>query len=351
MRTASVRQPRHALRFVVLASCAGLLLFALLYPGEARRRLAGTGVVADEAAQAEESIRSHTVQGRARAVVERGDAALAAGVRDAVRSMDSELTTALAGSVVKRAYDECSAGGRRCQAQLASALHYAIAATELVRAISENGYDLSHWVERGGSHAVAGILAEVVATSASPTERIAALLSLAHGPALAAQDRDAPLPEGAYRGLSDRPIPEAALIAAHHHDTPVPASAAHEFVQLARSDDVRARRAAFGALGHPGTAAELLEALMSAPLTKPHYHHAALAIAKCGLRCSDSLQYLMGSGASDARIAMYEAVAFASDAERRELVQIMRGYSEPATDAVERQLEESLLSDALAETH
>jgi hypothetical protein len=278
------------------------------------------------------------------------DPALSAerALRRVIDELVEGIVDALPLHPAKAAYDACmkSGEGERCATIIADVIDYALFQSHTLERVMRDDFGVRGLVDEHGRDVVAAVLGNLVATSDSTLERTTALILRSHtlgdGPL-------PPLPDQAYRGLAARPIPEASLIAEEHRRTAVPSALADEFTRLAEVSDARAQRSAVVALGHGETAEQLHEAVLGLSRSDRLWNDVAMAVSFCGLPCSDTLQFMARTGPPAARVALYEAVTFASDGERPQLVAMARQYAPETIDQSERELQDELLRTALSD--
>jgi hypothetical protein len=251
------------------------------------------------------------------------------------RDLATELDTALGMHPDKAAYDACLAEKRECPALVADVIYLAMFNTDVVRRITQDEVGLGAVVAEHGIPTVVQALGLIVASSEDPLARISALMLMRYYPPISTQGEGMQLPDAAYKDLAQRPIPEARLLAERHRRTAVPATVASELARLAEVDDTRARRAAIIALGHAQTATELHDIVLGLQSGTPHWFDAATAASQCGLACAESLEQL-ASGPKPARLAAYEALAFAPDGEREQLTRLLVKHVPAQLDEDER---------------
>jgi hypothetical protein len=275
-------------------------------------------------------------------------AELRAGLTQLLGDIESDLRTSFADDRLRQRYDDCVSSGGQCDGLRQELTSNAIAAVDERRSFRE-GIGLARWVQHSGGQAVALVLGQIIAASSSEFERIAALLVLASDPSLPEQDRIYPLPPGAYRDLARRSPNEIMMIARREHGaTGLSTESAREFVPLVRSPLSPVRRAVLTVLGHREHAAALHEALGLGTLERRDLFAAAMAISNCGLPCSESLELLLQTGTREARVALYEAIAFAPDEDRQQLIARLRVASIDVPGE-ERELRDDLLREALGD--
>jgi hypothetical protein len=346
------RVRRGLLAAALLLFAALIYLLALTGP---RRADAGVGRAAGaEEGNARNAARVPEPAARAsRAVTRRAPRSagpeLRVGLAELVATLAEELRGTLPAHPSFTTYRECAlatgAVSSRCQSLTADVINYALFLTKARQRIGGDEIGLRALVGEQARAAVA-LLTQTVTSASDPLERVAALLMMHYDAALSEQARD-PLPETAYRDLPQRPLPEVALIAERHRMNALTGTRIEEFVRLADSSDTRAMGASVMALGHPQTAAQLHEVVLGLPLDSETWTDMATALSRCGMACWPSLQYLIASS-PQARIAVYEALGIAPEAERRQLVELAIAHAPVDVDERERALRDGLLRDALA---
>lgn len=238
-----------------------------------------------------------------------GTAALSATILDATR----RLAAAVARDSRIHAHANCVVGDETCASQYADIVFLALDEAAVGESVVAFWRDLHAAEVPGAQQTIAALHAQ----SADALERIVALRFLQDFDHLALDARS-------YTGLSERPVVEAIAIAQRHAVVPPPSSAVDELRRTAASSDTRLRRTSIRALGHEGTAPQLLAVLQGAPLVKSDYHHIAHAIRSCGAACLPSLQHLLGSGDQGLRVALYENLALLEGADRAVLADALR---------------------------
>jgi len=218
--------------------------------------------------------------------------------------------------------------------------------------MTSDGYGLRALIAQQSPKGVAAQLAGLVGQSSDRDERLAGVLMLYYEDHLDSAVVDLSLPDAAYQGLADKTVTEAFYIAELHRSHP-PASraAAEELVALAGSMDGRARRAAWGALGHAHTADELLEAVGRSSFSRDDWHPIAHAVAFCGTACGQGLVQLVSHPERGVRMAAYEAVGFAPEGEYEALVALATKHTPAGADAAELSARQALfIGDEVAQS-
>jgi hypothetical protein len=244
-------------------------------------------------------------------------------------------------------YEACLAsGGDSCATIVANVVDYALFESHARERIKRDEFDMRSLTDEHGVEAVASALGELVALSRSTFERTAALMLRQQ--ALGDAPRPA-LPEAAYRDLAARPIPELGLFAEEHRRVAVPSALADEFTRMAEVNDARAQRMALVALGHPENAQQLHETVLGLSHADRLRHDVAMAVSTCGVACSNTLQFTFESGSESSRTAFDEALTFAPDSDRAQLLAVVQQYAPAQIGAEEKAAQELFLRTAMSD--
>lgn len=281
------------------------------------------------------------------------DAAVAALVSDVATRMTehhsySEYQRTCEG---KRLDSEALAA--QCRSMYSDIAGYGAFLAQLTRRISLGLPSVQALIARDGKDSVRAKFWRAAGESSDPLIRIVSLMVLTHDKDLRVEGAPPPVDGNPYKDLLNRPGLEAKLLAEFHRPWPVSTDkAASEFRTLATSpySDLRNRRAALVALGHPETAEELLDVVQSLDDLTNHWADVAQALALCGLDCISGFEEFVRTGGRPARMAAYEALQSAPDDDVAALREMILRYVPADIDAaeqeavdVERQIQAGLL--------
>ena len=268
-----------------------------------------------------------------------------------VAELALELQDRLSDHPEKARYDACLAAGTPdtddCQRAIANVVNLAIFRTDAKRRIGAGELGLDALVGSSDWRKASEALADLVASSPDPLERITALMFMRYDVSLSEPEHAVALPEEAYRNLQDRPLTEAWLLAERHRAEPPPDDAIGEFAALAESSDTRAQSAALLALGHSATSQELHQVVLGLPLTSESWFEVAHAVSSCGMQCAETMRHVLASAPEEARIAIYEALGFAPPGDREQMAELAVAAAPSRLGERERKVRDELLADAL----
>jgi hypothetical protein len=236
------------------------------------------------------------------------------------------------------AYRRCIEQGGACTDELSRLLY--MASAELQDSISEDAFDIGALVAAHGPHAVQQALIEDLRGIRDPVERYAALHLLTDWDSGV---QPVELPPDLYSEVERRPMAEAQLLLTRHQFTPV------------KNQETKARLAELGAeaetdsrlwgsiihsLGHEETAAELRRAVTSRKLDGISSLTAAVAAARCGLACLETLRAIAAEG-QEGRMAVLHSLQGLDPAD------ISKALSALAFDRPRSAEEQALVSELL----